>query len=329
MNRRDFFTLLGSAAMAWPPAARAQQGDRMRRVGALMAGVRGGVPYQMRLDAFKLALATLGWVDGRNLRVDERWNADTSDRLRAAAADLLGLAPDAIFVQGSGALSVVKDASRTIPIVFSNVVDPVGQGFVASLARPGGNITGFAQPDFAVATKVLDLFKKIAPGITRITLLYDPLNPSWVGYLAELDAAAASFDVLISSASVHDADEIERAFEALARQPNAGLIVHTGAATNAHRGLIIALAARHRLPAFYQHSYFVSDGGLASIGIDDIDVARRVAGYVDRIFKGEKPADLPVQQSTDLRFVLNLRTAKALGLDLPLNVLALADEVIE
>jgi putative ABC transport system substrate-binding protein len=332
MQRRDFITLLGGAAAIWPMVARAQQDGRVRRIGFLATGARddAGGPSQRRLGAFRRGLANnLGWIEGRNLVIDERWPGTNPEHLRAAAAEIAGLRPDVIFVSNSSALAAIRRTTGTIPIVFAVVADPVGQGFVSSLAQPGGNITGFAAYEFALATKVLELLKKMAPGVTRVAVVYDPVQPSSTGTLAELEAVAASLGVQLSKASVRNANEIERAIDALAREPNGGLYVQASPATALHRELVVALAARHRLPAVYSLRYFAASGGLASYGVDDADLSRLAASYVDRILKGEKPADLPVQLPTKFEFVINLKTAKAMGLVLSPEVLALADEVIE
>ena len=329
MRRREFIAgLAGSAAAAL--AARAQQPDRMRRIGVLFGGLAETDPEgQARVAAFREGLQKLGWTEGRNVRIATRWAAGDADRLRAYAAELVAIAPDAILAGGTPALAALQQATRTVPIVFAQVGDPVGLGFVSSLARPGGNITGFAPYEFAIGVKWLELLKQIAPRVTRVAFMYDPANPAWAGYLAELEAAASSFGVRVSGAAVHNAAEIERAVDALAREPNGGLIAMTTPAVQAHRESIIALSARHRLPAVYGYRFFVTSGGLASYGIDNIDLYRGAASYVDRVLKGEKPGELPVQFATKFELVINLKTAKALGLDVPITLLARTDEVIE
>jgi putative ABC transport system substrate-binding protein len=331
MQRREFIALLGGTAASWPLGAHAQQAGRMRRIGFFSIGARTDVsgPSQRRLGAFRRGLAELGWIEGRNLVIDERWADSDAGRLQASAAELVGLRPEVIFVSNSASLAAMRRATGTIPIVFAVVADPVGQGFVSSLAQPGGNITGFAGLEFALATKVLELLKKIAPGVTRVAFMYDPVQPAAAGALAELEAVGASLGVQLSKVPVRNAEEIEREIDVLARAPNGGLFVIASNATALHRELIAALAARHRLPAAYQFRYYVASGGLASYGADDADLSRRAASYVDRILKGEKPADLPVQLPTKFELVLNLKTAKAMGLVLSPEVLALADEVIE
>jgi putative ABC transport system substrate-binding protein len=331
MRRREVIALLGGAVSAWPLAARAQQAGRMRRIGFLSTDFQiGGAGASLRrLGAFRRGLAELGWIEGRNLVIDERWADGDAGRLRTYAAELAGLRPDVIFVANSPSLAAMRRATGTIPIVFAVVADPVGQGFVSSLAQPGGNITGFAGFEFALATKNLELLKKMAPGVTRVAIMFDPVQPAATGTLAELEGVASSLGVQLSKASVRNADEIEREIDVLARTPNGGLFVIPSPATVLHQGLIVAMAARHRLPAVYQLRLFVASGGLASYGADDLDLCRRAASYVDRILKGEKLADLPVQLPTKFEFVLNLKTARAMGLALSPEVLALADEVIE
>ncbi len=328
MRRREFITLLGGAAAAWPLAARAQQPNGVRRIGVLIALAESDPEAQARAAAFRDGLQKLGWTEGHNIRIDYRWAAD-ADHLLAYAAELVGLAPDVIVGNSSALVAALQRATGTIPIVFAQVADPVGQGFVASLARPGGNITGFATTAATFSVKWLELLKEIAPRVTRVAVIYDPANPNWAGYLRGIEARAPLFGVQLSATRVRNAEEIERAIDALARETNGGLIVGSSSLTGVHRELIIALAARHRLPAVYQFRYFVTSGGLASYGIDNIDLFRRAASYVDRILKGEKPGDLPVQYATKFELVINLKTAKALGLDPPVTLLARTDEVIE
>jgi putative ABC transport system substrate-binding protein len=320
--------LVGGAA-AWPLAAEAQQRERVRRIGWLGASSEGPGPQQDRLNAFKRTLAQLGWIEGGNLAFDERWANNEPARLPSLAADLVALRTDLIFVSNSQTLSAARRATGIIPIIFSVVADPVGQGFVSSLAQPGGNITGFAGSEFALATKNLELLKKIAPSVTRVSFMYDPAQPAVTGTLGEIEAVTATLGVEVSKMPVRNAGDIERSIDALALASNSGLFVLPGSATVSQRELIVALAARHRLPAVYSQRYFAVSGGLASYGTDDLDLTRRAASYADRILKGEKPADLPVQLPTKFELVLNLKTAKAMGLTLPPEVLALADEVIE
>ena len=298
MRRREFITLLGGAA-AWPLAARAQQPDRMRRIGVLMASAADDSEYQARMAAFLQGLAQLGWTVGRNVQIDTRWATTNADDIRRHAAELAALAPDVILAAtGTATVAPLLQATRTVPIVFAIVIDPVGAGFVASLARPGGNATGFLMFEYGLSGKWLELLKQIAPGVTRAAVLRDPAIASGIGQFAAVQAVAPSLGVELSPVDARDAPEIERAVTAFARSGNGGLIVTASPVANRHRDLIIALAARHRLPAVYPCRYFVTDGGLISYGPDLIDQYRQAAGYVDRILKGEKPADLPVQAPT-------------------------------
>jgi putative tryptophan/tyrosine transport system substrate-binding protein len=329
LKRREFITVLGGAA-AWPLAAHAQQPGGMRRIGVLVASAADDSENQARMAAFLQGLVQLGWSDGRNVRVDIRWATTNADDLRRHAAELAALAPD-VLVAASGTSTVVPllQATRTIPIVFVVVVDPVGAGFVASLARPGGNATGFTTFEYGLSGKWLELLKQIAPGITRAAVLRDPAIASGIGLFAAVQAMAPSLGVELSPVDARDAPEIERAVTAFARSGNGGLVVTPSPVASRHRDLIITLAARYRLPAVYAWRYYVTDGGLISYGSDSIDQFRRAASYVDRILKGEKPADLPVQAPTKFELVINLKTAKTLGLDVPPTLLARADEVIE
>ena len=330
MRRREFITLLGGAAVAWPLAAWAQQPERMRRIGVLIGVAESDQEGQARVAAFRKELQKLGWTEGSNVRIDYRWPAADANRLREDAADLVGLTPDVILVNPSAALTALLRETHTIPIVFVQIGDPVGQGFVASLARPGGNITGFATSEFALGGKWLELLKEIAPRIGRVAVIYDPANPNWAGYLREIETGAPSFGVQVSPLPVRDAAAIERAIEAFAGEPNGGLIVVPGAPSpTVHRQLIIALASRHRLPAIYPFRFFVTSGGLASYGVNSVELYRRAASYVDRLFRGEKPSELPIQLATKFELVINLKTAKALGLTMPPTLLTRADEVIE
>ena len=331
MKRREFITLLGgAAAVAWPLAARAQQPDRVRRIGVLMASAADDSESQARIAAFLQGLQQLGWADGRNMRIDTRWATTDADDIRRHAAELAALAPD-VLVAATGTVTAAPllQATRTVPIVFVQVIDPVGAGFVVSLARPGGNATGFTIYEYGMSGKWLELLKEIAPRMARAAVLRDPAIASGIGQFAAAQAVAPSLGVELSPVDVRDAGEIEHAVTAFARSSNGGLIVTASALATRHRDLIIALAARHRLPAVYSYRYMVAAGGLVSYGPDSLDQYRRAAGYVDRILKGEKPADLPVQAPTKYELVINLKTAKALGLDIPTTVLSRADEVIE
>jgi putative ABC transport system substrate-binding protein len=328
-DRRAFITLLGGAA-AWPLAARAQQGERVRRIGVLMAASADDSEYQARMAAFQQALALLGWTDGRNLRVDIRWATTNADEIRRHATELVALAPDVILAAtGTTTVAPLLQATRTVPIVFVIVIDPVGAGFVSSLARPGGNATGFLMFEYGLAAKWLDLIKEMAPSVTRVAVLRDPSIASGIGQFGAIQSAAPSLRMETSPINVRDTGEIERGIADFARAPNGGLIVTSSPEASYHRDLIVTLAARHRLPAVYASRYLVADGGLISYGPDIIDQFRRAAGYVDRILKGEKPADLPVQAPTKYELSVNLKTAKALGLTVPDTLLARADEVIE
>jgi putative ABC transport system substrate-binding protein len=329
MIRREFITLLGGAAATWPLAARAQQPDRVRRIGVLMGQAEDDPEAQARVAAFQQSLQRLGWSDGRNVRIDSRWAAGDSDRTRRYAAELIALAPDVILAPGSFTMGPLLQATRTVPIVFVHVPDPVGAGFVDSLARPGGNATGFILFEYATSAKWLEVLKQIAPGVTRVAVIRDPALTSGTGQFAAVQAVAPSLGVEVSPVNVRDAAEIERAITAFARSPNGGLILTGSALSQVHRQTIIALAARHKLPAIYYERYVVAEGGLISYGPSLVDQFQRAAGYVDRILKGEKPADLPVQTPTKYELVINLKTAKSLGLDVPSSLLARADEVIE
>ena len=330
MQRRNFIRLLGGAAVAWPLAARAQQSDRVRRIGVLVAATADDGDYQARIAAFQQGLQQLGWSDGRNVHIDTRWATTKPDDIRRHAAELAALAPDVILA-GTGAATVAPllQATRTVPIVFAVVIDPVGAGFVESLARPGGNATGFTVFEYGMSGKWLELLKQIAPAVTRAAVLRDPTIASGIGQFAAVQAVAPSLGVDLSAVDVRDAGEIERAVTAFARSSNDGLIVTASALATRHRDLIIALAARLRLPAVYPYRFFVTIGGLISYGPDFVDQYRQAAGYVDRILKGEKPAELPVQAATKYELAINLKTAKALGLTVPPAVLARAGEVIE
>jgi putative ABC transport system substrate-binding protein len=330
MRRREFITLIGGAAAAWPLAARAQQPERMRRIGVLRGGGTADDPEgQARYAAFLQALQLLGWIDGRNVRIDTRWPAGNADDARKYATELVALAPDVIFTTGAANLVPLLLATHAVPIVFAAVADPVGAGFVESLSRPGGNATGFMQFEYSLSGKWLELLKEIVPGVTRAAVLRDPDITAGIGQFAVIQSVAPLIGVDVRPVNVRDASEIERAVTTFARNSNGGLIVTASALSSLHRELIIALAARHKLPAVYYRRGYVTDGGLISYGYDADDQYRRAAGYIDRILRGEKPADLPVQAPTKYELVINLKTAKALGIDIPPQVLARADEVIE
>jgi putative tryptophan/tyrosine transport system substrate-binding protein len=328
MRRRDFITLLGGAT-AWPLVAQAQQRERMRRIGVLVPASADDADYQARHGAFLQELQRLGWTIGHNVQVDHRYGAADVARIRAMAAELVALSPDVIVASGTSTVGPLLQVTRTVPIVFPVAVDPVGAGFVESLARPGGNATGFMTFEFNVAGKWLELLKQIAPNVTRVAVLRDSANSSEVGQLGVLHATAPALRMEVSPLNVRDAPEIERMVAAFARTSNGGLIVTAGALAFVHRELIIELVARHYLPAVYPFRHHVVAGGLISYGPNFIDQYRHAAGYVDRILKGEKPADLPVQAPTKYELVLNLKTAKALGLTVPATLLSTADEVIE
>jgi putative ABC transport system substrate-binding protein len=329
VKRREFITLLGGAAAAWPVAAWGQQGERMRRIGILLPAAADDTEFQARLAAFHQGLALLGWSIGRNVRIDTRWATARAAEIRRHAAELAALAPDVILAHGASTVGPLLQVTRTVPIVFPVVGDPVAAGFVESLARPGSNATGFMSYEYSLAGKWLELLKAIAPSVTRAAVLRDTAQGSQTSQFAVIQAAAAAPRVEVSPVNMRDAGEIERAVDAFARAPNSALIVPAGGLAQRYRDLIVTLAARHKLPAVYFERSFVAAGGLISYGTDLIDQYRRAAGYVDRILKGEKPDDLPVQAPTKYETVLNLKTAKALGLTVPTTLLATADEVIE
>jgi putative tryptophan/tyrosine transport system substrate-binding protein len=328
MQRRDFITLLGGA-VASPLAARAQESERKRRIGVLMPGTADDAEYQARMAPFLHGLQQLGWSDGRNVRIDTRWAAGDANLIRKYAAELIALTPDVILAPGTTSLGPLLQATRTVPIVFTTLLDPVGAGFVDSLARPGGNATGFIAFEYGLSGKWLELLKQIAPSLTRVAILRDPATAAGIGQFAAIQSVAPSFGVELRPIDMRKADEIERAVTAFARSSNGGLIVTAGSGSVMHRGLIIMLAARHQLPAVYSAHHFVTGGGLISYGPDRVDQYRQAAGYIDRILKGEKPSDMPVQAPTKYELVINLKTAKALGLTVPPTLLARADEVIE
>jgi ABC-type uncharacterized transport system substrate-binding protein len=329
MRRRQFITLLGGAAAAWPLAARAQQGERMRRIGVLLNAAADDAEYQAWVGAFLQGLALLGWTIGRNVRIDTRWATANPAEIRRHAAELAALAPDVILAHGDSTVGPLLAATRTVPIVFTIVADPVGAGLVESLARPGGNVTGFMLFEYPLGGKWLELLKQISPEVTRVAVLRDPALPSGMGQFAAIQAVAPSLRMEVIPINLRDAGEIERAVAAFARSPNVGLIVTASGWANVHRDLIITLAARHKVPAVYYARFFIAAGGLISYGPDRVDQYRQAAGYVDRILKGEKPANLPVQAPTKYETVLNLKAATALGLAVPPTLLARADEVIE
>jgi putative tryptophan/tyrosine transport system substrate-binding protein len=329
IGRRKFLATLGGAAVAWPLAARAQQPDRMRRIGLLLPAAADDPEWQARVGAFQQALALLGWTIGRNVRIDTRWGTTSAAEIRRQAAELAALAPDIILAGGASSVGPLLQATRTVPIVFALGVDPVGAGVVDSLARPGGNATGFMAWEFSIAGKWLELLKQIAPGVTRVAVLRDASQAFATSLFAVMQAVAPSLGVEVIPVNMRDASEIEQSVGTFARSPNGGLIPVASAAAMRHRELILTLAARHKLPAIYWERFFVTAGGLMSYGADLVGQFRQAAGYVDRILKGEKPADLPVQAPTKYELVINLKTAKALGLEVPPTVLARANEVIE
>jgi putative ABC transport system substrate-binding protein len=327
LKRRTFITLLGGAAAGWPLAAGAQQSDGMRRIGVLMNLAADDPEALGRITAFVQGLQQLGWTDGRNVRIIARWAAANADNFRKYAAELVALAPDAILATSTQAVLALQQATHTVPIVFVQVIDPVGAGMVASLARPGGNTTGFTVFEYGMSGKWVELLKEVGPGVRRVAVLRD--LAIGVAQLAAIQAVAPSLGMELSVIGVRDVDEIESGITAFARSPNGGLIVTASTSAVVHRDLVSALAARHRLPAVYPFRYFVMAGGLISYGPDSIDPYRLATGYIHRILKGEKPANLPVQTPTKYELVINLKTAKTLGLTLPNTLLARADEVIE
>jgi putative ABC transport system substrate-binding protein len=328
MRRRSFIAGLGSAAV-WPVVARAQQPDRVRRIGVLMNLEQDDPESQARLAAFRQALQELGWVDGRNMLMEYRWGAADVARARKLAAELIALAPEVILASASPTVAGLHEVTRTVPIVFANVIDAVGAGFVESMARPGGNVTGFTAFEYSISGKWLEMLKQIAPRVTRVAVLRDAAISSGIGQFAVIQAVAPSFGVELSPYDTRDAVEIERAFTAMGRGNIGGLIVTASSTATIHRDLIVGLVARHRLPAVYSGRIFVAAGGMISYGPEFTESYRRAAGYVDRILKGEKPAALPVQAPTKNELIINLKTAKALGLTIPETLLATADEVIQ
>ena len=328
MRRREFISGLG-ITVAWPLAARAQQPGRMRRIGVLMFVSMDDPEGQSQIASFQQALRELGWIDGRNVTVDYRWGADDTNRFRIYAAELVALGPDVIVAGNGGTARALQQASRTVPIVFATAPDPVGNGLIESLARPGGNITGFSGLEYGASGKLLGLLKEIAPRVTRVAVIRDPASPAGTGYLGAIQTAAASMGLEVRPVGSGDATSVERGVAAFASSPNGGLIVPSTAFAYIHRELIIKLAARYQLPAIYGLPLFVTGGGLVSYGAVRTEAYRGVAGYVDRILRGEKPADLPVVQPTKFTLAINLKTAKALGLTVPETLLAIADEVIQ
>jgi putative tryptophan/tyrosine transport system substrate-binding protein len=329
MRRREFIMLVGGTAASWPLAARAQQADRVRRIGVIMPFASDDAEALARLAAFQQALQDLGWSADRNVQFEYRWSAGDSERNQKNAAELVGLAPDVILATGTPTVEPLLHATHNVPIVFVQLADPVGAGMVESLSRPGGNATGFTTTDYEMAGKWLGLLKEIAPDVKHVALFRDSTTTAGIGQWGASQAAASSFGVELRPVGVSSADEIERTVDAFARAPNGGLIVTASGPSIVHRELIIAEAAKYRLPAVYPQRLFVLDGGLISYGNNSIDPYRRAAGYVDRILKGEKPSELPVQTPTEYELVVNLKTAKMLGLSLPASVLARANEVIE
>jgi putative tryptophan/tyrosine transport system substrate-binding protein len=329
MRRREFITLIGGAAAAWPLAARAQQQEGMRRIG-MLTGIRGeDTQTKARIAAFLQELQKLGWTEGRNVRMDIRAGAGNLAATRKYAAELVALAPDVIVASGTTPVTVLLEATHTVPIVFTIVIDPIGAGFINKLSRPGGNATGFMEFDYSLSGKWVELLKQVAPDVTQVAVLRDTFTSAGAGQFAVIQAVAPSLGVEVTIINVGDEHELDRAVTAFAREPNGGLIVTAATSTVVHRDLIVALAARHKLPAVYFYRTPVADGGLISYGPDLVGQFRQAAGYVDRILRGEKPANLPVQAPTKYELVINLKTAKALGLTVPQGLLARADEVIE
>ncbi|MFY9786313.1 MAG: ABC transporter substrate-binding protein [Pseudolabrys sp.] len=329
MRRREFITLLGGTVAPWPLAAWAQQGEQMRRIGVLLGATADDMEFQAWVGAFRQALQELGWIDGRNVRIDTHWATFNVAGIRKHAEELAALAPDVILAPGASTVGPLLQATRTVPVVFPIMADPVAGGFVDSLARPGGNTTGFMLFEYSISGKWLELLKQIAPDVTRVAVLGDTSTPTGPAQFGVIQAVAPSLRVEVTSLNKRDAGEIERTVTAFARSPNGGLIVTAGGRALLNRDLIIKQAALHKLPAIYFDRSFVAAGGLISYGPDRIDMWRKAAGYVDRILKGEKPADMPVQAPTKYQLVINLKTAKALGLDVPMHLQQTADEVIE
>ena len=329
MKRRQFITLLGSASAAWPLAARAQQGERVRRIGVFLNSDTSDAEAQTNLTIFREALERLGWTEGQNVRFDIRGVVSDPARLNQFASEVMALSPDVILAAGVPQVNALQSKSRSVPIVFAQAIDPVGAGIIASLARPGGNATGFSQFDYSLSGKWPELLKEIFPRAKRMGIARDPSNPAGIGQWAVIQSVALSLGLDFTPIDVRNTAEIERGIEAIARDPVGGLIVPVSSQAFAHRLVILSNAARHRVPAVYPHRHFVAGGGLLSYGPDLINQFRQAASYVDRILRGEKPADLPVQNPTKYELVINLKTAKALGIEVPPTLLARADEVIE
>ena len=329
MRRREFISFLGTALAAWSSMARGEQSSQMRRIAVLMNIAENDPLSAPRISELVRGLDELGWSLGKNLQIDYRWAAGDSSLYRKYAPELVALAPDVILVVGGTGVSELQRATRTIPIVFVGTTDPVNRGLIASMARPGGNTTGFIEYEFGISGKWLELLKQIAPGVSRVMVVRDPSETSGIGQLTAIQTLAPSLGVEVTPADARDGKELEHAVTQIARGSNAGLIVTLSGAAIGNRKLIITLASRHRLPAVYPHRYFVTDGGLASYGPDPVNIFRSGAAYVDRVLKGEKPADLPVQAPTKYELAINLKTANALGLEVPQKLLVSADEVIE
>jgi putative tryptophan/tyrosine transport system substrate-binding protein len=328
MRRREFIIAIGGVAATWPAVAWAQA-DRVRTMGMLLSQREGDREAVDRIAALREGLQKLGWIEGRNLRIELRYASGSADRMRALAAELAQSRPDVLFASATSSLAALSRVPATIPIVFAQVTDPVGAGFVASLARPGGHITGFTQHEFSIGVKWVELLKELAPRTSHAALIYDAQNPATTGYRSAIKASVASLRVALSEHPVRDATEIERAIAAIAARPSSGLVILPGPAPSVHRDLIVTLASKHRLPAVYPFRYWAMAGGLAFYGIDNIELHRQAASYVDRILKGEKPGDLPIQNATKFELVINLKTARTLGLNVPPTLIARADEVIE
>ena len=330
MKRREFITLLGgAAASAWPIAGRAQQPERTRRIGVLVGSVETDLESQARVAAFERGLQTLGWIAGRNVHLDYRFGSADSELIQKYAAELVGMMPDVILANSPQVLRALSQRTSTIPIVFALIVDPVGEGFIKSLAQPGGNITGFTSFEYPLSGKWLELLKEIAPSVRQVLAINHSENVTGAGYLRALEGAGSATGVKLIAAQVRDAAEIEQAIATMARQSNGGLIMLPSALAQVNREMITKVTAQHRLPAVYPFRYFVATGGLMSYGVDTVDVFLRSASYIDRVLKGEKPAALAVQPPTKFELTINLKTAKALGLTVPPTLLARADEVIE
>ena len=328
MKRREFITLLGGA-LTMAPSATFSQSGRLRLVGLLLSQFEGNQEANDRIAAIREGLQKLGWTEGRNIRIEVRYANGSAERMRAQAVALVQLGPDVLVASATSSLGALQKATSTIPIVFAQVTDPVGAGFVSSLARPGGNITGFTQHEFSIGIKWMELLKELAPQTEHIALIYDPQNSATTGYRSAIKAGAPPFQLQLSEYPVRDAVEIERAMGAVSGRPNSGLVILPGPAPSVRTDLVVALANKHRLPAVYPFRYWVTKGGLAFYGIDNIELHRQAASYVDRILKGEKPGDLPIQNATKFELVINLKAAKSLGINPSNNLLARTDEVIE